>query len=733
MSLLDWFGSKNEPAQQSNQHELDQIERITNALSVCSSCMMIADKDRNIVYVNDAVVKLLRDNEAALKKELPHFSADRLVGENIDQFHKNPAHQKRMLAQLTQPIDSSIVIGEVNLKFRATPIMDDNGESKGTIVEWVDQTAINRQNEMMNALDRSQGIIEFSPKGEVLAANQNFLELLGYNEDEIIGMHHRQFVPAKMAQSTEYADFWKKLRAGQFVTGEFHRIAKSGEDVWVQASYNPVVNSAGTVTRVVKYAVDITEDKQKNAYFSGQIAAINQAQAVIEFDSKGNIIHANENFLSTMGYTLSEIKGRHHSMFVSSEDRSSNDYRMFWDSLGNGQFQAGEFKRIGKQGKEVWLQATYNPILDQNGEVFRVVKYATDITGTKAAINDISDVMTYLSSGNLTQRLEGDYIDEFTDLASSINQFIAELSSMIADIRGASETISSASSEIAKGNSDLSTRTEQQASNLEETASSMEELTSTVQHNADNAKQANSLASDAVKVAQNGGSLIEKVVTTMSEINASAKKIEDIIGVIDGIAFQTNILALNAAVEAARAGEQGRGFAVVASEVRTLAQRSANAAKDIKALISDSVNKIESGNSLVNESGDTMREIVSAIQKVNDIMSEIASASVQQASGIDEINRAVTQMDEMTQQNAALVEEAAAASESMNSQATQLIMNVNKFVLDESSERMIAAPVKPAITHTSPTSSKSKKALNGPTKKLPPAAMPDDDDEWESF
>jgi methyl-accepting chemotaxis protein len=308
-----------------------------------------------------------------------------------------------------------------------------------------------------------------------------------------------------------------------------------------------------------------------------------------------------------------------------------------------------------------------------------------------------------------------DYCNSTTD---SLNDIIGE-------IRTAAETIFTASSEIASGNADLSSRTEQQAANLEETASSMEELTSTVKLNADNAKQANVLASQASAVATDGGELIQQVVSTMSSINESSQKIADIIGVIDGIAFQTNILALNAAVEAARAGDQGRGFAVVAAEVRTLAQRSANAAKDIKSLISDSVKKIETGNSLVGKSGETMKDIVTAIKRVNDIMAEIAAASAEQSAGIEEVSTAVSQMDEMTQQNAALVEEAAAAAESLQSQADQLTQRVSQFRLANDATRQVNKPMARL-----PSTKPSLPQAAASTKRLSPKNQ---DDEWESF
>ncbi|HCL11446.1 MAG TPA: methyl-accepting chemotaxis protein, partial [Alteromonas sp.] len=594
MNLRNLFGGQPEP-QTPAYYEI--------ALNAISSGVMVADKDRNIIYANPAVYNLLKKYEADIRTVLPHFSADNLVGQNIDQFHKDPGHQRRILADLRAPMSSSIVVGDVNFDLKLTPLLDAQGNPNGAMVEWVDKTEYNLTSNKLGALDRSQGVIEFRPNGEILTANENFLNLMGYDEREIVGKHHRIFVDKEYANSSEYKELWAKLNRGEYESGEFLRYDSRGEEVWIQGSYNPVVTSNGKVTRVIKYATDITEEKRKNAYFSGQIKAINQSQAVIEFDPTGKILEANDNFLNTMGYTLGEIQGKHHSMFVDPSLRSSNEYRLFWEQLADGQFQTGEYHRIGNGGKDVWIQATYSPIIDDNGKVFRVVKYATDITGRKMAVNDICEVMLALSKGSLTSRLEREYEGEFEQLAQSVNDFVANLSSIIHEIRSGSETINNASAEIAKGNADLSSRTEQQASSLEETASSMEEITSTVQLNADNAKQANGLASEASRVAIDGGKLIEQVVGTMADINQSAKKIEDIIGVIDGIAFQTNILALNAAVEAARAGEQGRGFAVVASEVRTLAQRSANAAKDIKGLISDSVSKVESGNELVNQSG----------------------------------------------------------------------------------------------------------------------------------
>ncbi|HJV50017.1 MAG TPA: methyl-accepting chemotaxis protein [Noviherbaspirillum sp.] len=331
-----------------------------------------------------------------------------------------------------------------------------------------------------------------------------------------------------------------------------------------------------------------------------------------------------------------------------------------------------------------------------------------------------------VAAGDLTRRIEVHSGDEIGRLMQALKNMSESLAGIVAQVRSGTDTIVTASSQIASGNMDLSSRTEEQASSLEETASSMEELTSTVKQNADNARQANSLARSASDVASQGGAVVAQVVDTMGAINASSKKIVDIIGVIDGIAFQTNILALNAAVEAARAGEQGRGFAVVATEVRNLAQRSAAAAKEIKALIGDSVDKVDVGSKLVDQAGATMQEVVDSIRRVTDIMGEIAAASDEQTSGIEQINQAVAQMDQVTQQNAALVEEAAAASQSMREQAATLAQAVSVFKLDARHAAAVAAQSPAAAV--APAASAAVPRLRQAARAQVPAG-----DDWEQF
>ena len=822
---------KTKPRAKTADAKRENVADATTLLAAKAICanVMIADENLNIIYMNDAVKSLLSAAEADLKKDLPRFNMETLIGTNIDVFHKDPSHQRRMLQALSAEHRATIKISQWTFDLIAKPLTWPDGRRAGTVVEWAD-ASIRLKNvdyaEQVAAANRSQAVIEFTIDGKVIDANQNFLNAVGYSLNEIKGQHHSMFVDPGDRQSNDYRMFWEKLGRGEFDAGQYKRIGKGGKEIWLQASYNPILDDKGRPVKVVKFAADITEQTIRNADLGGQIEAIHKAQAVIEFSLDGKVLDANDNFLNALGYTLNEIKGQHHSMFVEPAYRQSTDYRLFWDKLGRGEFDAGQYKRIGKGGKEVWIQASYNPIFDPNGKPFKVVKYATDITEQtlknadlsgqidaikkaqaviefsldgkvldandnflntlgytlkeiqgqhhsmfvdpvdrqtteyrlfweklgrgeydssqykrigkggrevwiqasynpifdpngkpfkvvkyatdvteqvkaaqvlQAAVAETQQVVTSAKENDLRHRipLEGKSGD-IAQLCEGVNGLLDTMSSMIGEISETSQTLSTAAREIATGNTDLSQRTEEQAASLEETAASMEELTATVRQNAENAQQANKLASSASDVAVKGGTVVADVVQTMDGITQASRKIADIIGVIDEIAFQTNILALNAAVEAARAGDQGRGFAVVAAEVRNLAQRSANAAKEIKGLISDSVSKVESGSRLVDTAGKTMEEIVQSVKRVTDIMAEISAASQEQRGGIEQVNNAVTQMDKVTQQNAALVEEAAAAAKSMEDQTGAMAEMVGQFMLSAEFERGQVAPARNA-------------------------------------
>ena len=593
--------------------------RIKSALDNVTANVMIADRDFNIVYMNEAVGEMFRAAEADIRKELPHFRSSDILGGSIDRFHKNPGHQRGMLERLTSTYEAKIKLGGRTLTVVANPVISASGERLGAVVEWQDIT------EQVAAREREQRIAGENARIKSALDNCSTNVMIADAERNIIYMNK---TVTSMLQNAE-ADLRKAL-------------------------------PSFSVSKLLGGSID---QFHKNPEHQKRLLATFTSTFRTQIDVGGRTFGLVANpVLSESGERLGSV--------VEWADRTLEVQVEREVAALVGAAAAGDFsKRIDETGKSGFilnLATGLNSLVD---------------TADKG-LKDVSRMLGALAQGDLSQRISADYQGTFGELKDYSNETAQSLSRMLGQIREAADTINTAASEIASGNAELSTRTEQQASSLEETASSMEELTSTVKLNAENARQANSLAVNASEVATDGGNVVQKVVSTMTAINDSARKISDIIGVIDGIAFQTNILALNAAVEAARAGEQGRGFAVVAAEVRTLAQRSAAAAKEIKTLISDSVSKVENGNTLVAQAGQTMSDIVIAIKRVTDIMAEIAAASTEQSRGIEEVNGAVSQMDEMTQQNAALVEEAAAAAEALQEQAGLMSQSVAVFKLD---------------------------------------------------
>jgi methyl-accepting chemotaxis protein len=653
---------------------------------------------------------------------------------------------------IVRPLNDAMSVAAAIRDGKLNNVIDSSaGDETGKLLGSLDvmQSALRARDEkdadyrgQIAAIGRSQAVIEFDMTGTVRDVNENFARVLGYSRAEVIGKHHSMFVESAYSGSAEYRGFWEKLNRGEPEIGSFKRLAKGGREVWIQASYNPIPDVNGKPFKVVKYASDITEQKVRATDFEGQLAAIGRAQAVIEFDLDGTIRVVNENFAQVLGYSNSEVQGKHHSMLVDPAISGTADYRAFWAKLARGEPDSGRYRRVAKGGRTVWLQASYNPILDANGRPVKVVKFATDVTEQmqmaqqlELTVKQTQITVQAASEGDLTARIPlSGKSGELEALCKGVNSMLDATSDLVKRVKSAAAEVQAGAEEISKGNLNLSQRTEQQASSLEETASSMEEMTSTVKQTADNAGQANQLAMAARQQAEKGGAVVSSAVSAMGGINAASKKIADIIGVIDEIAFQTNLLALNAAVEAARAGEQGRGFAVVATEVRNLAGRSATAAKEIKALIQDSVSKVDEGAKLVDESGRTLEDIVSAVKKVTDIVAEIAAASREQSSGIEQVNKAVMQMDQTTQQNAALVEEASAASHAIVEQAQALNGMIARYSVGGDSVARPAAKVAggterraPARPWTAPAASAAK-AHSAPARKIS-----GDDAEWKEF
>ncbi len=603
-------------------------QRAMGALDVAATNVMVADADYNVVYANESLKTMLVEVEGDVRKQLPQFSAAKVVGTNIDIFHKNPAHQRGMLASLKSTHKTNLEIGGRKFFLIVNPIHGEKGERLGTVVEWQDQTAMlaarEREEKMAaenlrikNALDKcSTNVMIANSDCEIAYMNDSVAEMMVRNESDLRKVlpqfDSRKLVGANIDVFHKNPSHQRNMLANLKSTYKTE-IVVGGLTFGLVA--NPIVDDKGARVGTVVEWKDRTAEVAVEKDVAGLVKAAVDGDFTKRFDMNGK--------------------------------------EGFFKALGEGINQLMETSSVG--------------------------------------LNEVVRVLGALAKGDLTEKITNEYKGTFGQLKDDSNQTVAQLTAIVTQIKEATESITTASKEIAQGNTDLSQRTEEQASSLEETASSMEELTSTVKQNAENAKQANQLAASASEVAVKGGTVVGQVVNTMGSINEASKKIVDIISVIDGIAFQTNILALNAAVEAARAGEQGRGFAVVASEVRNLAQRSAAAAKEIKTLISDSVEKVDSGTKLVDQAGKTMEEIVGSIKRVTDIMSEITAASQEQSAGIEQVNTAITQMDEVTQQNAALVEQAAAAAESMQEQAESLSQAVATFRLEQGATASRAA------------------------------------------
>ena len=484
---------------------------------------------------------------------------------------------------------------EVWIHASYTTVLDGNGRPTKVVEYATDITASKLKNAdyegQIAAINKAQAVIAFSLDGTVIGANENFLNVLGYTLAEIEGRHHSMFVEPSYRASSEYKQFWADLNAGKYQAAEYKRIGKNGREVWIQASYNPIFDLNGRPMKVVKYATDVTAAKLKNADYEGQIAAIKKAQAVIEFSMDGTIVSANENFLNALGYRLEEIQGRHHSMFVEPAYRASAEYKQFWSELNAGKYQAAEYKRIGKNGREVWIQASYNPIFDLNGKPVKVVKYATDVTKVKETATAI--IVRLSESSN--------------SLTATANQLAA----------GATQTSAQATK--------VSSAATQMGSNMASVASASEEMSATVREISGN-------ASNSAKTSRQAKELATGANTTVQTLNTSAAAIGKVTKVISTIAQQTNLLALNATIEAARAGEAGKGFAVVANEVKELAKATARATEEIASQI-EQIQK-DTGSCVT-----AIGEVVKVIELIDGYSSSIAASVEEQAATVRDIAR----------------------------------------------------------------------------------------------
>jgi methyl-accepting chemotaxis protein len=541
---------------------------------------------------------------------------------------------------------------------------------------WKSSSAAREALAQAIAMNKSQAVIEFKLDGTIITANQNFLDAMGYRLDEIAGKHHQMFVTPELRDSPDYHAFWAKLNRGEYQAAEYKRLGKGGREVWIQASYNPILDGAGKPVKVIKFATDITERKIRNMEDAGKISAIGRAQAVIEFNLDGTIITANENFLATVGYGLDEIRGKHHSMFVAPSERDSAAYREFWAKLGRGEFQSAEYKRFGKGGKEVWILASYNPILDDAGKPFKVVKFASDVTAEKLkaanyagqieAIGTSQVVIEFSMDGNVLtanqnfldalgyslSEIQGKHhslfmphdqrdSDAYRTFWAKLNRgefqsgeyervgkggkqiWIQASYNPIRDLNGKPcKVVKYASDTTAQVVARM--RSEKVRGMMETVAAGAEELNASVREISEAMAKSRETAVIAV-------SRVEEADQQAQRLTAAAESMSSIVQLIGAITGQINLLALNATIESARAGEAGRGFAVVASEVKNLANQAKQATDKIE-------HEIGNLNGISVDVVEALNSIKKAIQDVSEFVTSTAAAVEEQSTVTNEMS-----------------------------------------------------------------------------------------------
>jgi len=696
------------------------------AIDNANVSIMMCDRDLRITYANQSTMKLLRTYEQEFAKAYPGFNPDNLIGTCIDDFHAEPAKQRSILNNPRNlPHTADIQVGELIFALNITAMINENGEYVGNCLEWQEVTETKRKiseyEGQMSAISKAQAVVEFTLDGTIVTANDNFLKTMGYTLDEIQGKHHSIFVEEAHRSSPEYRQFWEALNRGELQAAEFQRFGKGGREVWIQASYNPIIDQYGKAFKVIEYAVDITAQRTAKSKAESMFSMIEGAtanfmtcdtdlrvtyvnpalmemfqlreseirQALPRFDSRNIIGMCIDDFHTNPAHqrrllsdprnlpAKAEIKVGTLEFQVTANALIDSDGTFLgnsaeWTDLNDRKVYSREVQALidaglagdlRKRGDVAVLSEAYKPMMEGINEILDAVV---------APINEAGSVLQHVGQQDLTVRVTGDYKGDHAAIKENLNGALQALEVALSRAREASSQVNQASDQIATSSQTLAEGASEQASSLEEVSASLEQLTAMTNQNADNAAQADVLAKESRGMATRGNEAMQSMEAAINKIKVSSDQTAKIIKTIDEIAFQTNLLALNAAVEAARAGEAGKGFAVVAEEVRNLAARSAEAAKNTAEMIEESVKNAEGGVQISSNVATILRDIMESASKVSDFISEIAAASKEQATGLNQINKAVSEMDKVTQSNAASSEESAAAAEELSAQAESL-------------------------------------------------------------
>ena len=672
VALKNAFANLFEESEQ-QKREIDARMKLVDEICIVSE----VDLKGYITYVNDKHC------------EVSQYMRDELIGANQN-IVRHPDMDKAVFKEMWSTIGKGQIFRGVvkNKKKDGTPyyvdgafapVLGANGKPVKYLGIRYENTKITIEKQefegVFNAINTSFAYVEYDINGTIICANENFSTIFGYSLAELKGQHNKLLIQDSYFNSLEYTRHWSDLSHDISHNGRYNFVTKSGENIVLQSVYTPIKDEMGRITKIIQLATNITDAVKVEKETEALIKAINTNYAYIEFDSKGFVQSANDNFLSSMNYLAQETFGKHHRLFVDNDFSKTSDYQMFWSELEMGIPQNDLYKRISKNGDVKWLQAVYSPIKDETGKVIKVVKIATDVTeetslalNTKNAAEEANRVLTSISNGDLTTKYSIETQGDLKKMGESLNKTIDVLSDLITRVITGADNIVSASLQMNTSAQQLSSGANGQASSVEEISSSMEQMAANIQQNTSNSRQTEKISTAAAN------DILESKETVLETEN-SMKLIASKISIIGEISRQTNLLALNAAVEAARAGEHGRGFAVVAAEVRKLAERSQLAATEIDEVSLKSV-------TISQNSGQKLSEVVPHIQQTSELVQEITASSIEQSAGAEQINSAIQHLNKVVQDNAATAEEMAAGAEELNSQAEELQSAVAFFKID---------------------------------------------------